>query len=507
MINKMITKMKGNKAMGYAVVALMGVFVGWLLFSNPSQSDGQAEEHTEEKKVWICSMHPQIVMDKEGKCPICAMDLIPRQSHSSEGEHTNPDAIQMTPEALALANVQTLRVNRGEVTKRLRLYGKIVVDERGLQSQSAHTSGRIERLYVNFTGESVRVGQTLATIYSPDLLQAQQELLQAVAMQQSSLIEAAKEKLRLWQMTEAQIDDILRSNQVAPHVDIKATSSGVVTAKRVSPGDYVAQGSVLFDIARLSTLWAVFEVFEADLPFVKLGDEVHFRLSAFPEKDFSGRISFVDAVLNPTTRTARIRVDVPNPNLELKPEMLAMADVDAKMTHGGDAIVIPRSAVLWTGRRSVVYVREESEYPSFALREVLLGANLGESYVVIEGLEEGEEVVVDGAFTIDASAQLEGKRSMMNIVHTPTSAEEASILARGACGMCQERIEQAALAVPGVFSAEWSLENQQLKLSYDTKRTTLEQISQAIAKVGHDTENHRASDAVYEALPGCCHYR
>lgn len=507
---KDIIRAMKSKPIGYVTCVFVGILFGWLGFSGreSNQSNGITAEQDAEPTVWICSMHPQIVMDSQGKCPLCAMDLIPRQSTSTTDESIHPDAIQMSAEAIALANIQTTRVTREMPTKSIRLYGKIVPDERALQTQTAHISGRIERLHIDFTGESVRAGQPLATIYSPELLTAQQELLQAAAIGQSHLLQAAREKLRLWHLTTAQIEGILASGIPSPLVEIKATSSGVVISKRVSRGDYVTQGAVLLDIANLSRVWAVFDVFEADLPFIKVGDIVRFSLAAYPGKEYSGKVSFVDPVLNPNTRTARIRVDVDNGKQEFKPEMYAMAELQAEMSgEYAKSIVVPQTAVLWTGKRSIVYVRENSITPAFLMREVVLGPALGGSYIVLEGLDEGEEVVTNGVFTIDASAQLEGKISMMNSTSIPSNAQQAEFGTSGACDMCRERIERAAQSVVGVYSAVWSDEHQQLKVSYDSKRASKESISKAVAKAGHDTDFHKADDAVYESLPGCCQYR
>lgn len=486
----------------------------------------------DESGVWTCSMHPQIRQDKPGKCPICGMDLIPLKKNVISGGDavSDPDAIRLSDEAMALADVQTTRVSRSNPVKQVRLYGKIIPDERSLQSQTAYVGGRIERLDIEFTGETVRAGQTLATLYSPELFTAQQELLEAVRMQQPALVQAAREKLRLWNLTDAQIDAIQYSGQVSPMVEIKSNTNGIVIAKRVNRGDYVSQGSILFDIANLSRVWAMFDAFEVDLPFLAKGDRVEFTLSAFPGKTYSGRISFIDPILNATTRTARVRVDVANPTLEMKPEMYATAQVAAPLKGYKDRIVVPQTAVLWTGKRAVVYVRlPDTDTPTFRMREVTLGPALGGAYVVLDGLSDGEEIVTNGVFSIDASAQLEGKRSMMN-EDTPgiapmtghqghsmsgmsgshvVSQESEHVLfaVRGSCDMCKERIETAAKGVSGVRSALWDREKQMIHLQLDPSETSADAVAKAIAAAGHDTDKYKAVKAVYDALPGCCKYR
>lgn len=226
-----------NKAVTYGVILLSGLLLGWAIFGGNSSHDHSHDlemEVTEDgETVWTCSMHPQIRMDKPGKCPICAMDLIPLKSSGGGDDVIDDDAIQMSEEAIALANIQTSIVGHQDAVKDVQLYGTIQVDERLQQSQTSHVNGRIENLYVTFTGESVREGQLIAKIYSPDLLTAQQELLEAAKLQdmQPLLLDAAKEKLSLWKVSEDQISKILTSNEVSPYVNIYANTSGVVIAK------------------------------------------------------------------------------------------------------------------------------------------------------------------------------------------------------------------------------------------------------------------------------------
>lgn len=530
-----------NKYIKYGLVLLAGLFLGWLLFGGSSGSKNQ-DEHAghaheqDESGVWTCSMHPQIKMDKPGKCPICAMDLIPLKISGSGGEAIDPNAIQMSDEAIALANVQTTMVSRQNPVKDIYLYGTIQVDERLSQSQTSHVNGRIEKLYVNFTGESIRQGQTIASVYSPDLLNAQQELLEAVKMEsfQPLLLQAAREKLRLWKLTDSQIDAIEKSGKVNPLVDIKSNSNGVVISKNVSQGDYINQGSVLMNVANLSQVWAMFDAYEVDLPFLKVGDNLEFTLQAIPGKTFSGKISFIDPLLDKTTRTSKIRVVTSNPGMQLKPEMYAMAKVNASLRQYGNQIVIPKSAVLWTGKRSIVYVKQtNTETPAFMLREIELGPTLGSSYVILSGIQDGDEIVTNGAFSIDATAQLEGKRSMMNVeaakpltgheghsmngqsaaernAVSPSGAvkgEHGMLQVKGLCEMCKDRIEKTAKSVAGVASATWDIKTKELHLNFDLKKTSMDAISRAIAAAGHDTEKYKADSKTYDALPSCCKYR
>jgi len=343
------------------------------------------------------------------------MDLI--LLNQGGGEKVDSNAVHFSKEAAELANVSTMIVSRQKPTKEVRLYGKVQADERLLQNQVAHIGGRIEKLFVNFTGEAVHKGQLLAMIYSPDLITAQQELIEAAKSKQTQpeIYQAAMEKLMQWMLTEKQIAQIESSGKVKTNFEVYSNTSGIVTAKRVATGDHVSEGSVLFDIANLSNVWVLFDAYESDLPFLKVGNTISFSLQALPGTKFSANIQFIDPVIDPVNRVAKVRVEVSNAGGKLKPEMFATGVVKANLNEFKDKLVIPRSAVLWTGKRSIVYVKQPAdEGVNFKMREIELGPMLGNSYVIESGLTDGEEIVTDGTFSVDAAAQLAGKPSMMD---------------------------------------------------------------------------------------------
>jgi len=410
-------KIFSNKYVNYSLLLILGIFIGWLFFHSSRKEEKKSDQLTETVKntIWTCAMHPQIRMPEPGKCPICGMDLIPLVQSSSAS--IDPDAIRLTPEAAQLANVLTTVVSRQKTVKEVRLYGKVQADERLLQSQVSQVPGRIERLTVNFTGESVAKGQVLAQIYSPELINAQQELLEAAKTKQAqpAIYEAAKEKLRQWKLTDNQIATIEESGSVQNTVDVSSNSNGIVTARRVNTGDYVSQGTVLFDIADLSKVWVMFDAYESDLRFLRKGEKISFTLQALPGENFAANIIFVDPVIDPVARVAKVRIETENHSGKLKPEMFATGIVSSTLDGFQNSIIIPRSAVLWTGKRSIVYVKQPgTDEPVFKMREIGLGPMLGESYIVTDGLKEGEEIVTSGTFSVDAAAQLDGKPSMMN---------------------------------------------------------------------------------------------
>lgn len=405
-----------NQKIRYGLFIIVGLFFGWLLFHSSPKVEKTHDHISEEKsaQIWTCSMHPQIKMDKPGKCPICGMDLILLNKSTSAG--IDPEAIHFTKEAAQLANVLTTVVSSEKPTKEIRLYGKVQADERLIQSQVAYIPGRIEKLFVNFTGESVQKGQALALIYSPDLITAQQELIEAAISKQSfpEIYEAAKEKLLQWKLTKNQIATIEKSGKVKSNIEVVSTSNGIITARQVNNGDYVNQGTVLFEVSDLSHVWVQFDAYESDLQFLKKGNKLEFTIQALPGTIYNGTIIFIDPVIDPVNRVAKVRIEINNQEGKLKPEMFATGIVKANLDQYQNKLVIPKTAVLWTGKRSIVYVKQPGEDFIFKMREIELGPMLGNSYVIVKGLAAGEEIVTEGAFSVDAAAQLEGKPSMMN---------------------------------------------------------------------------------------------
>jgi len=529
-MKKLIKSIKENyKLVITALIA--GLFIGWLVF-HPSEKDliveNQVEGHeghnhaSEDPTTWTCSMHPQIKQDKPGQCPICAMDLIPLITNQSAGDDVDPDEIAMSESAAKLADIQTMSVTRGTPEKSIYLQGKVQVDERNIAELTARFGGRIEKLFVNFTGQLVKKGEKLATIYSPDLVTAQRELIEAITFKESrpSLYTAAKAKLKLWDLSDTQIKAIEEKGDPQLYFDILSPISGTVMMRHVALGDYVKEGSALFQVTDLSRVWVMFDAYESDLPWIKTDDYMEMTLQSLPGKSFDGKVSYIDPFINAMTRVTNVRIELANPGLELKPGMFANGTLHSKIAESAEALLIPKSSILWTGKRAVVYVKvQDRESPSFLYREVTLGPEAGNFYVIVEGLSEGEEIAVNGVFKIDAAAQLEGKPSMMNpgggkvsLAHDHGSMEAGNsgnehemFKVDGACGMCKDRIEAAALSVEGVTSAEWNEDSKMIHVNYAD--VALIEIHKAIAAVGHDTEKITAPDDVYSELPGCCLYR
>ena len=402
------------------VCLLIGFTTAWFMkdsqYQDIVESENQniIESENQTSEIFTCSMHPQIRQNEPGDCAICGMDLIPLASNTS----SDPLVLQMTQEAVKLASIQTTVLGESSVSseKRISLSGKVQADERLASSQVAHVPGRIEKLYVSFTGEQVYRGQKIATLYSPDLINAQRELLEAIKLKElnPNLLDAARNKLKYWKISEEVIAEIEKHGSIKETFDVMADESGIVTNRRVSVGDYINQGGALFDLMSLRKVWVLFDAYEEDLSNFRIGDPIEFSTKAIPSKIFRSVISFIDPMINPETRVASIRTELNNPGRLLKPEMLVYGSMHKQYSEATQ-LTVPKTAVLWTGKRSVVYVKvPDQSIPSFQFREIEIGESLGREYMVLSGLEAGEEVVTHGSFTIDAAAQLNNQASIMN---------------------------------------------------------------------------------------------
>ena len=394
----------------YLVFMIIGLGLGWLLFS---ESETTKVSHTTEAVAtkWTCSMHPQIVQPDPGDCPICGMDLIPAEV-GAEGLGENQ--FRLTENALALGNIQTTEVKlSSENSAMMQLSGKIVENEESNVVQVAYFPGRIEKLYVNFNGQEVKRGQLLAEVYSSELNNAQQELVAAANLkdEQPELYKVVRNKLKLWKLSESQIETIEASQKLIESFPIYATKSGIVTKKLVNEGDYIKEGSQLLQISNLESVWASFDLYENQVSKLAVGQEISVNVKSYPQEKFTAVVDYIDPVFDTAKRTVALRAVLKNQEQKLKIGMFVKGEVYFA-SEGETELMVPASAVLWTGERSVVYVKSK-EAPIFEMKEVVIGSKNGGNIEILAGLKDGDLVVTNGTFTVDAAAQLQGKKSMM----------------------------------------------------------------------------------------------
>ena len=456
-----------------AVIMFAGGF--WLrgLFQNDhTNHDHSAATETRTVKFHTCSMHPTIQQDNPGTCSLCGMDLIP--VYEGDDTKTGPRSLTLSTRAQKLAEIQSTPVERRYAEAEIRMVGKVEYDESRLSYITARVPGRLDRLYVDYTGVPVKQNDHLVHLYSPELLNAQEELITAIRtagdLESSSSdylrersqenIRSAREKLRLWGLTESQITEIEEKETPSDHITINSPMEGIVVHKNAVEGMYVQTGTQIYTIADLTHVWVKLDAYESDLPWIHYGQEVEFRTEAYPGEVFKGQIAFIDPVINAKTRTIKMRVNLPNPEGKLKPDMFVRAVVKSQIAKGGRVmdpnlagkwispmhpeiiknepgscdicgmdlvsaeslgyvkaqaetapLVIPASAPLITGKRAVVYVDlGQGQYEG---REIELGPRAGDFYLVESGLQEGEKVVTNGNFKIDSAIQILAKPSMM----------------------------------------------------------------------------------------------
>lgn len=397
-----------------AVIAVVLAAIGGVVWQQRA-TDRAGHAHAE-AAIYYCPMHPTVTSDEPGNCPICGMKLVKRtgskqadvaaQIANSARLEPGLATVSISPTQRVMANVKTMRVAQTTSSTEIVTTGRVTFDERRLAQVTAYTAGRIEQLFVNFTGDTVSRGRTVATIYSPDLYAAQREYLVALHGQPAALArelaESSRRRLLLLGMNVAQIAQVARSGKPITSTAIVAPVSGIVTRKLVVPQQYVMAGETLFEVADLSTVWVEADVYEHDLPRIAIGQRISVSSPALPGYELPGSVAFIQPVVTGETRTTRVRVELPNRNLQLKPDMY----VSVKLFGGvaRTALALPASAVIDRGMQQFVWV--EASAGTFAPRQVKIGGRSADRVEIVSGLNAGEAVVVEGAFLIDSEAQL-----------------------------------------------------------------------------------------------------
>ncbi|MGC8657437.1 MAG: efflux RND transporter periplasmic adaptor subunit [Desulfomonilaceae bacterium] len=462
--------------------------------------DAHKQEH---KTVWTCSMHPQIRMPGPGKCPICFMDLIPVEDDDQDPTSgAAAPTLTLSPEAKKLAEIETTEVKRKRAKALVSMVGMVFEDETRVAAITSRIDGRLDAVYVDYTGEKVNQGDPLVKIWSPTLIKGQVELFETMRSDPNDtpLIKGAEEKLLQYGLDREQIESIEAQKRPTLYVTLKAPISGIVTKKNALLGQFVKEGTDMFIINDLSNVWVKMDAYETDLPWIRYGQDIKFTTPSFPGRSFEGKVLFIDPTLDKKTRSVKIRVDAPNPDYLLKPGMFVSAELEAELDDKGKVVkpewvgkyicpvhprevysepgicpkskmalrpsssygyadgggsqpplIIPASAPLITGKRSIVYVEvPDRSVPTYELREVTLGPRVGDEYIVEKGLKEGERVVTKGAFKIDSTMQILGKSSMMSPLEGANTAQNKNQTVQGPENKSDEETVEK-LKVPSNF--------------------------------------------------------
>ncbi len=383
-----------------------------------------SEKHKKEeskKTLYHCPMHPNYISDKPGECPICGMTLVPVEEEHEKGMPEG--AIEISPEKQQLIGVKFGSVEFRNLTKRIRTVARVTYDERRLTYINTKFPGWVEDLYVDFTGKLIKKGEPLFSIYSPELVSAQEEYLLAlkakdyfkgkayseVTQGTETLLESSKRRLLYWDIKEEQIKELERTGKPFKTLIFYSPITGYVIEKNILKGKYVMPGENLYQIADISNIWVLADIYEHELPLISIGQSATFELSYLPGEKFYGKITFIYPYLKNETRTVKVRIELPNRDFKLKPEMFGNIVIDIDV---GRRLTVPEDAVIDSGERKIVFIDKGEGI--FEPREVKLGIKAGDFYEIIDGISEGERIVTSANFLIDSESKL---KSAIKKVH------------------------------------------------------------------------------------------
>ena len=437
------------------VVSAFALIAAWLFFG----SSPETAEPATGANVWTCSMHPQVRLPNPGKCPICSMPLVPAAmpKKSADTNTGGEPMLELSEHARAMASVETVAIERRRLSREIRAVGKVQYNESALSTIAARVDGYIERLFIDYTGVEVKAGDHLVEIYSPDLVVAQGELL--LNSGQTNISESVKMKLRRWEVTDAQINEVVRTKKPLERITLSAPMDGTVTEKMVVQKSAVKAGDVLYKLANLESVWVYLDIYEYELSSVRYGQTAEITTEAYPDEIFTGRVWFINAVLTDESRTVKVLVNIANKDKRLKPGMFVSATIRAGLLANGQfaptgvegkwtclmhpqvlemkegpcpvckmaltqipaaavaakpedelIVAVPVTAVLDSGVRKIAYIeRAPGKYVPAALK---LGSRAGNFYPVLDGLKEGDRVAVRGNFLLDSQFQISGLPSL-----------------------------------------------------------------------------------------------
>ena len=378
-----------------------------IVFILASCTSKQTTEHNHsDTEYYTCPMHPTVVQDEEGDCPICGMDLVLEKGDKSENKKTT-GSITIDPTVVQNMGVRVKHVSYRDISHTIRTIGKVEIADNKSYSVNLRFSGWIEKIFADKVGQEIRRGEKLFEIYSPELISAQEEYLLAVNTygKDNNIAKAAQKRLRLWNIPQKHLDKIISENNAQQNVIFISPFSGHILHKNIKEGSKVKAGADLYHIGNLDNIWIIADLYEFDSISVKPGQQVTLEFTNLPGKIQTSHISFIYPTLNPKTRTQKIRIELENPDLTIKPGMFATVRIESERAK--NVLTVPTEAIINTGERKIVFISRGNG--KFEPREIQTGLADDLNYYseVISGLEENEIVVVSGQFLMDSESQLQ----------------------------------------------------------------------------------------------------
>lgn len=408
------------------LIAVIGISFGAYMIFFSKNSD----QNVSKNELYICPMHPQIQQDHPGVCPICNMELILKgSSETMEGMESLSDVkkeigdVVLSPSQQVLANVQTEKVKIKEFSSERVFNGYIKIDEKNMRHISTPVSGKIVKMFVNFEGQVVSKGQTAFEIYSPEIFATEKEYLLAlenyenvknsdynlVIKQAENLLNSTRTRLRLWEVSPQQIEELENTKEVKNYITVYSKYSGVITKKIVHEGHWAVAGEDIYDVADMSTVWVIANIPEADVQNIKTGQSAFVTSVSYPGEEFFAKVNFISPLFNSETRTLEVRLDISNKNFKLKPDMFVKVSIKGGQYQWN--IIVPRNAVLRTGKMDMIYIKKENNI--FSPKMVTIGGEQDGYYLITSGLKEEDEIVTSAGFLIDSESQIRSAGSNM----------------------------------------------------------------------------------------------
>ena len=401
---------------GIAVILIIAGSYGIYHFAIKKTAD---KENTKNAELYICPMHPQIHSDHPGTCSICGMDLVLKGGGDKTEESTvttEVGELSLSPAEQVLANVKTQFVKSGMFDFTISANGVVKSRDDAARQISSPVKGKITKLYINYEGQKVGKGQKAFEVYSPELIATQREYILAYEnynnLQESSykglvessasILEAARQRLKLWFVNDRQIEELQESKKIKNSLTYYAEYSGVVTKKYINEGSWVMEGATLADVVDLSSVWVMANIYEYELSSIKIGQMAEIKVSGYESELINGRIDYINPFVNPDTRTVEVRMTVANRGFVLKPEMYVKINIATGKTT--NSISVPKTAVLRTGKMDMVYIKKTDNI--FAPRMVVIEAEKDGNYFIKSGINEGDEIVISAGFLLDSESQI-----------------------------------------------------------------------------------------------------